>query len=139
MVPIVIHNSGDVQPKGDFLYHPGTVEVEVLPPVDTSGWSATTIDDHVAEVRDMYLTALGQKEEARPQRTARLKPKPKPKAEPKSRAEPKAKAEPRPKRKAKIKSRAKPKAKIKPRQRKKTNDRAAKPAVKDTAAGGARE
>lgn len=61
MVPIVIHNSGDVQPKGDFLYHPGTVDVEVLPPVDTSGWSAKTIDQHVADVRDMYLRALGQK------------------------------------------------------------------------------
>ena len=31
VVPIVIHNSGDVQPKGDMLFHPGTVEVEVLP------------------------------------------------------------------------------------------------------------
>lgn len=60
VVPIVIHNSGDVQPKGDFLYHPGTVHVEVLPPVDTSTWSAETIDEHVAEVRGMYLAALGQ-------------------------------------------------------------------------------
>ena len=60
MVPIVIHNSGDVQPKGDILYHPGTVEVEVLPPVDTSGWSAETINKHVADVRNMYLEALDQ-------------------------------------------------------------------------------
>ena len=63
MVPIVIHNSGDVQPKGDFLYHPGTVEVEVLPPVDTTRWEAATIDDHVAEVRGMFLKALGQESE----------------------------------------------------------------------------
>ncbi len=61
MVPIVIHNSVDVQPKGDILYHPGTVEVEVLPPVETSKWSAETIDKHVAEVRNMYLEALDQK------------------------------------------------------------------------------
>ena len=61
MVPIVIHNSVDVQPKGDILYHPGTVEVEVLPPVDTSEWSAETIDKHVADVRNMYLEALDQK------------------------------------------------------------------------------
>ena len=60
MVPIVIHNSGDVQPKGDILYHPGTVEVEVLPPIDTSGWSAETVDKHVSDVRAMYLKALGQ-------------------------------------------------------------------------------
>ncbi len=61
MVPIVIHNSVDVQPKGDILYHPGTVDVEVLPPVDTSKWSAETIDKHVAAVRNMYLEALDQK------------------------------------------------------------------------------
>jgi putative phosphoserine phosphatase/1-acylglycerol-3-phosphate O-acyltransferase len=60
MVPIVIHNSGDVQPKGDMLYHPGTVEVEVLPPIDTSKWSAETIEKHVAEVRAMYLRVLEQ-------------------------------------------------------------------------------
>jgi len=60
IVPIVIHNSVDVQPKGDMLYHPGTVEVEVLPPVDTSKWSVSTIDKHVADVRNMYLHALDQ-------------------------------------------------------------------------------
>ena len=60
MVPIVIHNSVDVQPKGDILYHPGTVQVEVLPPVDTSRWSVETIDQHVADVRTMYLEALDQ-------------------------------------------------------------------------------
>jgi len=60
IVPIVIQNSGDVQPKGDILYHPGTVEVEVLPPVDTSEWSADTIDKHVSDVRAMYLRVLEQ-------------------------------------------------------------------------------
>ncbi len=65
IVPIVIQNSGDVQPKGDILYHPGTVEVEVLPPVDTSEWSADTIDRHVADVRAMYLRTLEQDTESR--------------------------------------------------------------------------
>ena len=60
IVPIVIHNSGDVQPKGDFLYHPGTVQVDVLPPVDTSDWAADTIDAHVAEVRKLYVEMLDQ-------------------------------------------------------------------------------
>lgn len=61
VVPIVIHNSIDVQPKGDYIFHPGTVNVEVLPPIDTSKWSASTIEDHVADVRNMYLLALDQK------------------------------------------------------------------------------
>lgn len=60
IVPIVIHNSSDVQPKGDFLFHPGTVEVEVLPPIDTSRWSAETVDRHVNDVRNMFLRTLNQ-------------------------------------------------------------------------------
>ncbi len=71
MVPVVIHNSGDVQPKGDMLYHPGTVKVEVLPPIDTNAWSVETINDHVAEVRDLYLQALGQGEVAPPETLTR--------------------------------------------------------------------
>ena len=60
VVPIVIQNSSDIMPKGEMIYRPATVEVEVLPPVDTSTWSADTIDEHVASVRTMYLEALGQ-------------------------------------------------------------------------------
>ena len=73
MVPIVIHNSSDVQPKGDMIFHPGTVDVEVLPPIDTSQWSADTVDAHVAEVRDMYLQALDQKKAAVEVRTYPVK------------------------------------------------------------------
>ena len=71
IVPIVIQNSGDVQPKGDMLYHPGTVEVEVLPPIDTSKWSADTIDKHVADVRAMYLQVLEQDPESRKPRSSK--------------------------------------------------------------------
>jgi putative phosphoserine phosphatase/1-acylglycerol-3-phosphate O-acyltransferase len=63
IVPIVIHNSGDVAPKGDFVFRPATVEVEVLPPVDTSRWRVETIDEHVREVRNMFARVLGQPEE----------------------------------------------------------------------------
>ncbi|MGB5331992.1 MAG: HAD-IB family hydrolase [Woeseiaceae bacterium] len=71
IVPIVIQNSGDVQPKGDILYHPGTVEVEVLPPIDTSKWSADTIDKHVADVRALYLRTLEQDPESRKPRSSK--------------------------------------------------------------------
>jgi putative phosphoserine phosphatase/1-acylglycerol-3-phosphate O-acyltransferase len=72
IVPIVIQNSSDVQPKGDMLYHPGTVNVEVLPPVDTSDWSVETINEHVAEVRDMYLRALRQDKATKPKAVPRV-------------------------------------------------------------------
>jgi putative phosphoserine phosphatase/1-acylglycerol-3-phosphate O-acyltransferase len=62
VVPIVIHNAIDVAPKGDFVFRSATVDVEVLPPIDTSDWQAKTIDRHVAEVRNQFLHALHQKE-----------------------------------------------------------------------------
>ena len=49
-----------MNPKGSSIYHPATVEVEILPPVDTSQWSAETIDDHVESVHRMFLKALEQ-------------------------------------------------------------------------------
>jgi putative phosphoserine phosphatase / 1-acylglycerol-3-phosphate O-acyltransferase len=60
IVPIVIHNSGDVQPKTEFAMRPATVRVDVLPPVDTAGWRATTVDQHVRQVRNLFLRQLGQ-------------------------------------------------------------------------------
>lgn len=63
IVPIVIRNAGDVAPKGDFVFRPATVEVEVLPPVDTSDWTASNMRAQVREVRNMFLRTLGQAEE----------------------------------------------------------------------------
>lgn len=60
VVPIVIHNAGEVMWRGSQTLHGGTVEVTVLPPADTSAWSPHTIDEHVAEVRAMYLDSLAE-------------------------------------------------------------------------------
>ena len=79
IVPIVIQNSTDVMPKGDLIYHPATVDVEVLPPIDTNDWSAKTIGKHVADVRNLYLQALGQDDDGhvvkaiKPKRAAKSK------------------------------------------------------------------
>jgi putative phosphoserine phosphatase/1-acylglycerol-3-phosphate O-acyltransferase len=104
MVPIVIHNATDVAPKNEFVMRGGTVKVDVLPPVDTSGWSVQTINDHVAEVRKMFLDALGQSDEERPapararRVVAKTKPEPKAKLVPKGKpASPRAKAKAAPK------------------------------------------
>ncbi|NNC55651.1 MAG: HAD-IB family hydrolase, partial [Pseudomonadales bacterium] len=63
IVPVVIHNALDSAPKGDFVFHPATVEVDVLEPIDTSHWRAETIDLHVAEVRSLFKRTLGQPED----------------------------------------------------------------------------
>ncbi len=63
IVPIVIHNAGDVAPKNEFVMRAATVRVDVLPPVDTSDWTPRTMNRHVTQVRNMFLKVLGQPEE----------------------------------------------------------------------------
>jgi putative phosphoserine phosphatase / 1-acylglycerol-3-phosphate O-acyltransferase len=63
VVPVVIHNSADVQPKHEFAMRPATVRVDVLAPVDTSRWRTATIDRHVRDVRNLFLNQLGQSQE----------------------------------------------------------------------------
>jgi putative phosphoserine phosphatase/1-acylglycerol-3-phosphate O-acyltransferase len=58
MVPIVIRNAGEVMWRGAQTVRPGRVEVVVLPPVDTSAWTAETVADHTAEVRSQFLDTL---------------------------------------------------------------------------------
>lgn len=60
VVPIVIHNSADAQPKHEIAMRPAIVRVEVLPPVDTSRWRTGSIDRHVRDVRQLFLERLGQ-------------------------------------------------------------------------------
>jgi putative phosphoserine phosphatase/1-acylglycerol-3-phosphate O-acyltransferase len=62
IVPVVIHNSGDISPKGDKIFRSGTVHVDVLPAIETTDWSIANIDEHVAEVRNAFLRTLGQPE-----------------------------------------------------------------------------
>ncbi len=123
MVPVVIRNALDVAPKGDFIFRPATVDVEVLPPVDTSDWSADTIDEHVSDVRNMFLKTLGQEEDGKAPQKKRPKAKAKTRAAAKSKAKPKAKTKAKPKPKAK--AAAKPKAKVKTKAKTKSSPRTA--------------
>ena len=58
MVPIVIRNAGEIMPAHSLLISSGTVQVAVLPPVDTSKWTARTLDRQIARVRGMFLETL---------------------------------------------------------------------------------
>jgi putative phosphoserine phosphatase/1-acylglycerol-3-phosphate O-acyltransferase len=58
MVPIVLRNVDELMWRDAQTIHSGTIDVAVLPPVDTSSWQVETIEDHVAEVRQMFLDTL---------------------------------------------------------------------------------
>jgi putative phosphoserine phosphatase / 1-acylglycerol-3-phosphate O-acyltransferase len=58
VVPIVIRNAGEIMAPHSYVVQPGTVDVVVLPPVDTSGWSSQTIEAHRDEVWQMFRDTL---------------------------------------------------------------------------------
>jgi len=60
IVPIVIANSSDALPKSAVFIRPATVDVTILPPIDTLNWSAQTMDEHVLHCRELFLRQLGQ-------------------------------------------------------------------------------
>ncbi|MEM1113545.1 MAG: HAD-IB family hydrolase [Pseudomonadota bacterium] len=122
IVPIVIRNALDVAPKGDFVFRSATVDVQVLPPVDTSRWQRETINDHVRDVRNMFLRTLGQDEEEDSPKKPRRKTKTKAKAKTKTKAQTKAqtKAKARTQTSAKQRPRNKTQAKARPKAQRRT-------------------
>jgi putative phosphoserine phosphatase/1-acylglycerol-3-phosphate O-acyltransferase len=58
LVPVVIRNAIDAMPKHAVVARPATVEVRVLPPVDTRSWRVAHLEDHIREVREMFSSAL---------------------------------------------------------------------------------
>jgi putative phosphoserine phosphatase/1-acylglycerol-3-phosphate O-acyltransferase len=59
IVPIVFRNALDVLPRGAFVLRPATVEVVVLPPVDTRRWKRAALDARIEGVRASYREVLG--------------------------------------------------------------------------------
>lgn len=59
IVPIVAHNAHHRWPARQLNMSPGRLQIDVLPAIDTSTWSADTVDQHVAQVRQVFLDALG--------------------------------------------------------------------------------
>ena len=63
VLPVVIHNAIDIQPKGQFAYRPGCINVEILEPVATTDWTKENMGERINDVRNMFLTALGYEKE----------------------------------------------------------------------------
>lgn len=56
MIPLLITGGTEIFKRGTL--YPGTVRVRLLEPIPTTHWSEGTIDEHVAEVRAIYLRHL---------------------------------------------------------------------------------
>jgi len=62
LVPIVIKNAHDVMPRGRSIVRPSVVEIVILKPISVKGWKKESLNEHIAEVRQLYLKELHQEE-----------------------------------------------------------------------------
>lgn len=58
LVPIVIHNAGEIMWRNARVAQEGRIAVTVLPPISTDGWTKADIDTAVVEVRERYAEVL---------------------------------------------------------------------------------
>ncbi len=58
IVPIVLRNTLDALPRHWMVVRPATIDVRVLPPIETTGWTYDSLEDHITEVRQVYIDTL---------------------------------------------------------------------------------
>jgi putative phosphoserine phosphatase/1-acylglycerol-3-phosphate O-acyltransferase len=58
IVPIVIRNAGDVMWRRSLVIRPGTIDVAVLAPIPTDGWTVDELEERIAGVRQLFLDTL---------------------------------------------------------------------------------
>ena len=62
IVPIYFEGNDRLSLGGSLFAKTGDVTSHLHPPIDTSSWKLETIDDHIKEVRDLYLQWAGVEE-----------------------------------------------------------------------------
>jgi putative phosphoserine phosphatase / 1-acylglycerol-3-phosphate O-acyltransferase len=58
IVPIVLRSAYELMPGKSLLIRPGVVDVAVLEPIPTAGWTVKTVRDDVAAVRKQFVETL---------------------------------------------------------------------------------
>ena len=58
IVPMVVRGAQHAWEKNTLLLRPVPIEVEFLPPIDTTGWSVDTLQEHIYEVHAAFGSAL---------------------------------------------------------------------------------
>lgn len=62
VIPVYFEGNDELSYRGSLMAKSGKLKATIHPPVDTSGWKRENIDEHIAEVRAMYLAWAGVKE-----------------------------------------------------------------------------
>ncbi len=58
IIPVVVHNAAKIFPRGPLKFEPGPLDVEVLDAVPTTDWAVESLEDHVQQIRDIFVKKL---------------------------------------------------------------------------------
>ena len=58
IVPIVAHHAHHRWPSRTVLMHPGKLQIDVLPAIPTTSWSSETLEEHIEQVRQVFIQTL---------------------------------------------------------------------------------
>lgn len=58
VVPVIVHGAHKNWEKGTFRFVPMTIDIEVLPPIDTSSWKEETAGEHADAVHALFAERL---------------------------------------------------------------------------------
>ena len=59
IVPIISHKAHERWPTRSIEMFPGDLHIEVLPPIDTQKWTHETLNEHLAEIHELFKMKLG--------------------------------------------------------------------------------
>ena len=66
VVPVAIHSAHRNWPMGPLNFQPMTLEIDILPAIDTSSWKEETSNEHADQVRDVLAAALRPEQQPLP-------------------------------------------------------------------------
>lgn len=67
LVPVVMHNTHKAWPKGKGRIYPTQIDIEVLDPISTEGWSVESMDEHIEETMKVFIDRLGDEQQPAPE------------------------------------------------------------------------
>jgi 1-acyl-sn-glycerol-3-phosphate acyltransferase len=74
IVPCVAHNAHLYWPGGGFKVRPGRLQMEILPPIPTTHWSADRVDEHIDEVMAAFASVLSESQHQDPAEASAPRP-----------------------------------------------------------------
>lgn len=63
IVPVYFEGNRELSKGGSLLAKSGTATAHIHPPIDTSEWTLENLEEHIAEVRELYLKWAGLNED----------------------------------------------------------------------------